>query len=221
MNIYIYQNDKLIAGVPAPSLQEFNENPTKYYPPMPEGIFVASTIIYNYPIIEGNTVRNKTREERILLDNELSLLMEGEVIQNNSIVLIQKPTNLIKPIWSYPEWTEGATLEEAKEFKRVELKKHRDEEIYVPYLYSNSHLYDADLDSRNRLFQAQQLGVGTNVNINWITYDNQISSVSNEDLNNIVNGIALREQELFSKFSSKYAQILNCTTVEQVKTIIW
>ena len=219
MNIYIYQNNKLIAGIIAPSLQEFNENPTKFYPPLPEGIFVTSEIKYDYPIIEGNTVRNKTREERIVIDDELSLLFEGEAIQNNSIALIPKPTNLIKPIWSYPNWNEGATLEESKEFKRVEFKTQRDVEILSDYLYTNGHIYDADLNSRNRLFQAQQLGVGTTSNIDWVTADNKISSISNTDLTNIVNGIAYREQIAFEKFSTKYTEVLNCATVDEVKNI--
>lgn len=222
MNIYIYQKNKLIAGIIAPSLQEFNENPTKFYPHLPEGIFVTSEFKYDYPMIEGSTVRNKNREERVILDNELNLLQNGEIVSDNKIVTIEKPTNLYKPLWQSPNWIESATLDEVKELKRVELKNHRDEEIYEPYIYTNSHIYDADLDSRNRLFQAQQLGVGTSSStIEWITADNKISSVSNEDLNNIVNGIAFREQQAFSKFSEKYQEVLNCSNVESIKNINW
>lgn len=222
MKIFIYQNNNLVAGVIAPSLEEFNENPIKFYPPLPEGHFVISEHHYQYPIIEGNTVREKTREERILLDNENELLLPGEYVENNEIIFVECPNGLYKPIWVSPNWIEGATLEEVKEEKRLELKGYRDSEIYAPYLYEeNGHIYDADLDSRNRLFQAQQLGVGTTANIDWITADNQISSVSNADLNAIVNGIAVREQEAFRKFSTKYDQAINCTTVEEVKSISW
>lgn len=222
MLIYIYKNNTLIAGVPAPNLEEFNANPTKFYPPMPEGLFVASTTYYTHPIIEGNTVRNKTREERILLDNELTLLLEGEVVENNSIVTIPKPIDLLKPKWESPIWVESITLEDAKETKRLELKLYRDTEIYAPYYYnSNSHTYDADFDSRNKLFQAQQLGIGASNSIQWITYDNQISLLNSQDLSNIVTGIATREQELFAKFSNKYSSVLNCETVDEVKKITW
>lgn len=228
MNIYIYKNntetnkDELLVGVIAPSLEEFNKNPSKFYPPLPEGLFVASEHCYDHPVIEGSTVREKTREERILIDNELELLYQGEYIDNNEILVKDCPNNLYKPQWVYPNWVEGATLDEVKEEKRIELKKERDKGIYEPYLYElNGHIYDADLDSRNRLFQAQQLGVGTTENINWITADNQIAPVSNNDLINIVNGIAFREQELFSKFSNKYNQVLSCITIEEVKSVNW
>lgn len=222
MNIYVYQDNKLIVGVVAPSLEEFNANPSKFYPNMPEGKFIISENRYDYPIIEGNNVRNKTREERILLDNEIALLTAGEIVENNEIIFIPANPELYTPVWTSPIWIEGATLEEVKEIKRLELKEHRDREIYAPYLYAmNGYFYDADLDSRNRLFQAQQLGVGTTNNVNWITADNQISSISNEDLNNIVNGIAIREQEAFNKFSSKYNQVLNLTSIEEIKNIAW
>lgn len=222
MNVYIYQNNKLVAGVIAPSLEEFNENPTKFYPMMPEGLFITSENKYEHPIIVGAIVREKTREERILLDNETELLLPGEYVENNEIVFVECPTGLYKPVWITSDWVEGASLEEVQEIKRVELKGYRDTEIYAPYLYAmNGYFYDADLDSRNRLFQAQQLGVGTTNNVNWITADNQISSISNEDLNNIVNGIAIREQEAFNKFSSKYNQVLNLTSIEEIKNIAW
>ncbi len=222
MSIYIYQNNELLIGVIAPSLEEFNNNPSKFYPHIPEGVFVTSETRFDYPIVEGNTVRNKTREERILLANELELLYQGEYVDNNEILVKDCPNGLYKPQWVSPNWIEGATIDEVKEEKRLELKRSRDEGTYAPYLYeSNGHLYDADLDSRSRLFQAQQLGVGTTTNIDWVTADNQISSLPNNDLNNIVNGIAIREQELFSKFSNKYNQVLSYLTVEEVKSVFW
>lgn len=126
----------------------------------------------------------------------------------------------ILPIGSC-EWYNFANIEDVKNFKRLELKNARDLEIYEPYLYTNGYSYDADLNSRNKLFQAQQLGVGVETNINWITADNQISSVSNADLVNIVNGIAYREQLAFNKFASKYTEVLNCINVDGIKLIKW
>ena len=220
MNIYIYQNNSLLIGVIAPSLEEFNKNPQKYYPNL-KGEFVVSEFKYDYPIIENGVVRNKTREERILLDNETQILIQGEYVEDNQIKFKECPIGLYKALWVTPNWIEGATLQEVQEFKRLELKNARDTEILSHYLYTNNHIYDADLDSRNRLFQAQQLGVGTETPINWVTADNQISSVTNEDLINIVNGIAYREQLAFNKFASKHTEVLNSTTIDEAKSIIW
>ena len=222
ITVYIYDESlKIIARPIVNSYEEFIANPSGTYKEWTDK-YIADTQEFNNAIIVDGELRDKKREESILLDNELELLQPGEYVEDGNIVFVECPKELYKPLWQSPNWIEGATLEEFQEEKRVELKKYRDEGRYAPYLYElNGHIYDADLDSRNQLFQAQQLGVGTTTNIDWITADNQISPVSNEDLNNIVNGITIREQELFSKFSNKYNQVLSCSTVEEVKSVFW
>ena len=176
-------------------------------------------------IVEYSTVYNSIMQE---LETEEEINNENykeyKVIDNILIhsPIQEKQNDLYNPILNdNEEWIEGATLEEVQEFKRVELKNARDTEILSHYLYTNNHIYDADLDSRNRLFQAQQLGAGLESSINWITADNQVSNVSNADLVNIVNGIAYREQLAFNKFASKYTEVLNYTNVEGIKLIKW
>ena len=223
VTVYIYDEKlKIIARPIVNSYEEFIANPSGTYQAWNPDNHIADIQEFKNAIIVDGELRDKKREESILLDNELELLQPGEYVADNKIIFVECPKDLYKPLWQSPIWIEGATLDEVKEEKRLELKKCRDEGTYAPYLYeSNGHLYDADLNSRSRLFQAQQLGVGTTANINWITADNQISSVSNNDLNNIVNGIAIREQELFSKFSNKYNQVLSYSTVEEVKSVFW
>ena len=174
-------------------------------------------------IVEYSTVYNSIMQE---LETEEEINNENykeyKVIDNVLIYspIQEKPNDLYNPILNdNEEWIEGSTLQEVQEFKRLELKNARDTEILSHYLYTNNHIYDADLDSRNRLFQAQQLGVGLESSINWVTADNQVSSVTNEDLINIVNGIAYREQLAFNKFASKYTEVLNCTNIDDVKNI--
>ena len=219
MIVYIYdENLNIIARPLVNSYEEFIANPSEIYKDW-KPTFISDINEYLHAIIDNGTLRNKTREEQILLDNKTELLFEGEIIDNGAIIAVPKPEGFYKPLWQSPNWIESATLDEVKELKRVELKNHRDEEIYAPYIYTNSHIYDADLDSRNRLFQSQQLGVGTSSTIEWITADNKISTVSNTDLTNIVNGIAYREQLAFNKFASKYTEVLNCTNIDDVKNI--
>ena len=203
--IFIYdENLQIIARPLSPTYEDFVLEPNKFYP-----YFDANKHIYNseqflYAILDNGILRN---------------LNQGEYVESNQIKFKACPNGLYKALWVTPNWIEGATLEEVQEFKRVELKNARDTEILSYYLYTNNHIYDADLDSRNRLFQAQQLGVGVETNINWITADNQVSSVSNADLVNIVNGIAHKEQLAFNKFASKYTEVLNCTNIDDVKNI--
>lgn len=181
------------------------------------GEYVPSNITY---IEESHCIREATKQESYKNGNYK--LTENEYIKDGVVKNIPPvDMSLAKPVFNeeLEIWVDMSTLEESKEFKRLELKNARDTEILSHYLYTNNHIYDANLDSRNRLFQAQQLGVGTETNINWVTADNQISSVNNQDLNNIVNGIAYREQLAFNKFSVKYTEVLNCTNIDDVKNI--
>lgn len=181
-------------------------------------------IIPNRLVINEGVVCIPTETQLFNIEKENYVLPSGFYIKNSEVIPIPDNMEIMtKPIFdvNLEQWMESITLEEMKSIKRIELKNARDTEILSHYLYTNNHIYDADLDSRNRLFQAQQLGVGAETNINWITADNQVSSVSNDDLVNIVNGIAFREQQLFDKFSSKYQQVLVCETMDAVKNIKW
>lgn len=179
-------------------------------------------IIPNRLVINEGVVCIPTETQLFNIEKENYVLPNGFYIKNSEVIPIPDNMEIMtKPIFdvNLEQWMESITLEEMKSIKRIELKNARDTEILSHYLYTNNHIYDADLDSRNRLFQAQQLGVGAETNINWITADNQVSSVSNADLVNIVNGIAYREQLAFNKFASKYTEVLNCTNVDDVKNI--
>ena len=179
-------------------------------------------IIPNRLVINEGVVCIPTETQLFNIEKENYVLPNGFYIKNSEVIPIPDNMEIMtKPIFdvNLEQWIESITLEEMKSIKRIELKNARDTEILSHYLYTNNHIYDADLNSRNRLFQAQQLGVGAETNINWITADNQVSSVSNDDLVNIVNGIAYREQLAFNKFASKYTEVLNCTNIDDVKNI--
>lgn len=220
MNIYIYQNNKLLIGIIAPSIEEFNNNPQKFYPSL-QGEFVTSEFKYDYPLIENGLVRNKTRDERILMDNEVSLLVDGEIIENNMIVQVPIPSNLHKPIWQSQIWIEGYALENAREDKRKELQIERDRLRFEPYLYPlNNELYDADFNARNLIFQSESLYRGTEQQIAWVTADNKPNVLINAvDMLNIVNGIAFREQELFTNYNTKYENVLVMENLDDILAV--
>lgn len=89
--IYIYDESlNLIAQPYVNSYEEFKENPTSFYPDWQESMY-ASESKYEYPILDKETseLREKTREERILIDNETSLLEDGEYIDNGKIIEVK------------------------------------------------------------------------------------------------------------------------------------
>lgn len=60
------------------------------------------------------SVREMTREELILMKNRIELLLDGEYVESGEIKSIEKPADLIRPIWNkeLKEWQEGMAKEE-------------------------------------------------------------------------------------------------------------
>lgn len=137
--IYIYNKNLELIGQPfIKDYEEFKENPIKYFPSWETTMF-ASLEKYNNPILDKKTeeIREKTREELILLDNKLELLQDGEYVEAGKITVVEAPENLIKKAWNKEVhiWEEGATREELVEerknkiLKYSQLKKEKDELI--------------------------------------------------------------------------------------------
>lgn len=102
----------------------------EWYPDWEEGDIVSSEFI-QYPKIDKNTneIREKTREERILEDNAIELLLNGEKIEKGKILTIKKPeSRYLSYIWDREKYTwEVVTKKEELMFIRKDLilkRKH-------------------------------------------------------------------------------------------------
>lgn len=216
--IFIYdENLQIIARPLSPTYEDFVLEPNKFYP-----YFDANKHIYNseqflYAILDNGILRNKTREERILLDNETNLLIQGEYVESNQIKFKSCQNGLYKALWVTPNWIEGATLEETQLIKREELKKERDLSTVQPFEY-NGVMYQADLVSQDKFFKSMMLN---ETDINWIALDNTIHLLTHEDFTLIVEGLKEREKQSFIKFNTLYGQVLLCETIDEIKVIVW
>ncbi|MFV0579786.1 MAG: hypothetical protein ACK5NU_14165 [Fusobacterium ulcerans] len=132
--IYIYdKNLKLIAQPFIKEYEEFKKNPNKFFPNW-ETTMYASLERYNNPILDKKTgeIREKTREELILLSNKMELLQDGEYVEAGEIIVVEAPDNLIKKVWNKEIhiWEEGSTREELIEERKnkiLEYKKLKDD----------------------------------------------------------------------------------------------
>lgn len=132
--IYIYNKNLELIGQPfVKDYTEFKEEPIKYYPSWDNTMY-ASLEKYNNPVLDKKTreIREKTREELILIDNKLELLQEGEYVETGEIIVVEAPENLIKKVWNKEVhiWEEGATREELIEERKnkiLEYKKLKDD----------------------------------------------------------------------------------------------
>ena len=116
MIIYIYdiKNLQVVARPIVNSYREFKAEPIRYYPEWNINYHISTEVEFQNPILDSEVIREKTREELILLDNQIELLQDGEYIENNRITRIEAPSYLFKKLWNKEinTWEEGATLEE-------------------------------------------------------------------------------------------------------------
>lgn len=131
--IYIYNKNLKLIGQPfITEYEEFKKNPNKFFPNWETTMF-ASLEKYKNPIIDkiSRNIREKTREELVLMNNKLELLQDGEYVEAGEIIIVEAPNDLIKKVWNKEMhiWEEGATKEELIEERKnkiLEYKKLKD-----------------------------------------------------------------------------------------------
>lgn len=186
--IYIY-NEKLelIAQPYATSYEDFKNNPALFYPEW-KSSFYATQDKYNNPVVSDGALREKTREELILIDNKCELLADGEYIEQGKIIVVPCPEGLLKKKWDRTAhvWGEGATVEELKEFYFDLINKYKAEILQVGFDF-NGHQQkcrEKDLALLGNAIAANedaQIYSKTPVS-HWSFNDNDVVEMSLEDL---------------------------------------
>lgn len=110
------------------------------------------------------------------------------------------------------------SLEEEKKAKITELKAARDNAEVQPIEY-NGKLYDYDDKARDRINAAIIALDGTTQTLSWTTADNQEAIVNADDLKNIVRAVAVRSNELHTKYREQKEAVSTCTTADEVASI--
>lgn len=118
--------------------EDFIKEPSKFYPEWQS--FYATQDKYNNPIISNGVLREKTREELILIDNKVELLQDGEYIEQGKIIVVPAPETLLKKVWDKTAhvWGEGATVEELKEYYFNKINTYKAEILEVGFDF-NGH----------------------------------------------------------------------------------
>lgn len=175
-------------------------------------------IIPNRLVISEGVVCIPTETQLFNIEKENYVLPNGFYIKNSEVIPIPDNMEIMtKPIFdvNLEQWVESVTLEEMKSIKRTELKQHRELSTVQDYEY-NGVMYQADLISQDNFFQSLILN---ETNIDWIASDNSVHKLTYDDFAAIVEGIKERKKQSFIKFNSLYAQVLNCTNIDDVKNI--
>ncbi len=140
---------------------------------------------------EKNIVEEATREQRILLFQEIDLLQDGEYIDEKRIVTVPCTENFFRKTWDKELhiWKEGATEEEIKEFYFSQINKFKAEILETGFDF-NTHQQkcrEKDLallgNAVSALDDMQMLAVTQEEkHVNWAFNDNDIVNMTETEL---------------------------------------
>lgn len=149
--IYIYNEKLKLIGEPfVKDIEEFWKEPTIYFPSWKAGYY-ATLEKYGNPIIDNisGNIREKTREELILLNNQIELLQDGEYVEAGEIIIVEAPEGFIEKIWDKEAhiWKEKATLEEQRIVYKNKIDGYKAEILEKGFVFErhNQKCRDKDL----------------------------------------------------------------------------
>lgn len=92
------------------------------------------------------SIREMTREELILMKNRIELLLDGEYIEAGEIKTIEKPLDLIRPIWNRELhiWNEGMTKEELMLKRKDLIMQYKEIKTEIETLEEFSAEFESD-----------------------------------------------------------------------------
>ncbi len=185
--VHIYDKDLKFLVTLNYEYEDFIKNPNKFYPDW-QPSFYATEQKYEEPVLNQGSLREKTREEKILLDNKIELLVDGEYIDQGQIIIVPAPEGLLKKVWNKDThtWSEGAIQEELKDVYFDLINKYKAEILEVGFDF-NSHQQkcrEKDLALLGNAIAANedaQVYSKTPVS-HWSFNDNDVIEMSLEDL---------------------------------------
>ena len=211
---HLYDNNLKFLMTLNYNYEDFIKEPAKYYPEW-QSSFYATEQKYEEPVLDQGSLREKTREEKILLDKRLDLLIDGEYIEQDQIIVVPTPEGVLKKVWDKEThtWSEGATQEELKDVYFDLINKYKAEILEVGFDF-NKHQQkcrEKDLALLGNAIAANedaQAYSKTPVS-HWSFNDNDVVEMSLEDLKHLRIAGATFVQAIFTVEAQLKASLPN------------
>ena len=174
---------------------------------------------FEYPIFENEELREMSKEEKIKNGIDV-ILEEGEVIKNNNLIEISRPSKYHK--WVDKEWV--LNLEELKIQKREELKAIRTSKLFenITVNGNNFQVRTEDLENFWEVDYMLKNGEVTETDTrNWVLSNNTIKPFKYSQLMEVLTEFIKRKAEIFEKFGILSIKLEACKTVEEIEAIKW
>ena len=212
--IYIYKKGKLIDTLN----YDINEFKTEWYP-----LFENDMKFYDkkfeYPIFENGGLREMTKEEKI--KNGINVtLEEGEIIKNNNLIEISRPSKYHK--WIDKEWV--LNLEELKIQRREELKAIRTSKLFEN-ITVNGDTFQVRAEDLENFWEVDYIldtgEVAETDTRNWILADNSIKTFTYAQIINVLTEFIKRKATIFNKFTELSIKLEFSKNIEEIEAIKW
>ena len=170
--------------------EDFIKEPSKFYPEW-QFSFYATQNKYSNPIISDGVLREKTREELILIDNKVKLLQDGEYIEQGKIIVVPAPETLLKKVWDKTAhvWGEGATVKELKEYYFNKINTYKAEILEVGFNFNG---YQQKCREKDLAFLGNAIAANEDAQVysktpvtHWSFNDHDVIEMSLEDLKHL------------------------------------
>lgn len=190
-----------------------------------KNIFVYTSINdfpmdYYFYDIDTNEIKQKTKYQ--LYKDNLYNLIDGEIIKENDIVEIERPTQY--HVWNKDKFLWELNLDEIKEKKRDELKYNREEKIAENIEVHGSlfQVREKDLENFEDVARAIRRGKRqlTDRRI-WVLADNSVKEFTYAQLLDVLDERAERKDKIFAQFAILSMQLEKCENVDDIEKIKW
>lgn len=138
-----------------------------------------------FPIYVDNIIREKTREEKIIIDKMTHLLHEGEIVENGKVIYNSPSKDLYHPIWKWElgKWVESpyAKTHYSQEIDILKAKILEDGFLYTDKLGKS---YQQKTRDKDRSFLESSINTMIDSGINYIywSFSNEIANMTLDEL---------------------------------------
>lgn len=176
------------------------------------------------PILDGENLRDKTREEQILQDNKIELLFDGEKVEGGQIVTVEAPLTLYFPVWNKLtyQWEESPN---SQTMYYADIDKFKEGILEDGFIYNDVDRLVHQQKCRDKDRSYVESSVNTMVEENipslyWSFNNGDIKQLSIENLKDLRRDGFLFNQAVFSVEAELKAKSPYRLTMEGYKDLI-
>lgn len=186
-------------------------------------LYIGDVQLIN-PILDGEKLRDKTREEQILQDNKIELLFDGEYVENGKIIKVEAPLELYLAVWDREllQWVESPN---SQNLYYADIDKFKSEILEDGFIYNDimKTIHQQKCRDKDRSFLESSINTMVEEDIQslyWSFNNGDIKNMTIEELKELRKQGFLFNQMVFGVEAKLKAKSPYRLDVEEYKNLI-